>query len=61
MLRFGGMLTGVNLLTAIETNLDYLFIGRFLTATDLGLYSLGFRLPELLILNLSVVAGQGLL
>jgi O-antigen/teichoic acid export membrane protein len=58
MLGFGGMLTGLNLLTAIETNLDYLFIGRFLTATDLGLYSLGFRLPELLILNLSVVAGQ---
>jgi O-antigen/teichoic acid export membrane protein len=58
LLSFGGMLTGVNLLTAVETNLDYLFIGRFLTASDLGLYSLGFRLPELLILNLSVVAGQ---
>src|SRR5439155_15169153 len=58
MLSFGGLLTGVNLLTAVETNLDYLFLGRFGTATDLGLYSLGFRLPELLILNLSVVAGQ---
>lgn len=58
MLRFGGSLTGLNLLTAMETNLDFIFIGRFLTASDLGLYSLGFRLPELLILNLSVVAGQ---
>ena len=58
MLRFGGTLTGLNLLTAMETNLDFIFIGRFLTASDLGLYSLGFRLPELLILNLSVVAGQ---
>jgi O-antigen/teichoic acid export membrane protein len=58
MLSFGGKLTGVSLITAIETNLDYLFIGRVLGATDLGLYSLGFRLPELLILNLSVVAGQ---
>jgi O-antigen/teichoic acid export membrane protein len=58
MLGFGGMLTGVNLISAIETNLDYLFIRRFLTASDLGLYSLGYRLPELLILNLSVVAGQ---
>jgi lipopolysaccharide exporter len=58
MLTFGGKLSGVNLITAIETNLDYLFIGRVLGATDLGLYSLGFRLPELLILNLSMVAGQ---
>jgi O-antigen/teichoic acid export membrane protein len=58
MLTFGGKLSGLNLVTAIETNLDYLFIGRVLGATDLGLYSLGFRLPELLILNLSVVAGQ---
>jgi PST family polysaccharide transporter len=58
MLSFGGKLSGVNLVTAIETNLDYLFIGRVLGTTDLGLYSLGFRLPELLILNLSVVAGQ---
>ena len=58
LLRFGGTLTGLNLLTALETNLDFIFIGRFLTASDLGLYSLGFRLPELLILNLSVVAGQ---
>jgi O-antigen/teichoic acid export membrane protein len=58
MLTFGGKISAVNLVTAVETNLDYLFIGRVLGATDLGLYSLGFRLPELLILNLSVVAGQ---
>ena len=58
MLSFGGMITAVGLLTAIETNLDYIMIGRFLGATDLGLYTLGFRLPELMILNLSVVAAQ---
>jgi len=58
MLSFGGKITGVSVMTAIGTNMDKLFIGRALGATDLGLYSLGFRLPELLILNLSVVAGQ---
>jgi len=58
MLRFGGTLTGVNIIAAIQSNTDYVFIGRFLGATDLGLYTLGFRLPELLILNLSVVAGK---
>ncbi len=58
MLRFGGMLVGVNVVTALETQLDSLFVGRVLGATDVGLYTLGFRLPELLILNLSVVAGQ---
>jgi O-antigen/teichoic acid export membrane protein len=58
MLRFGGTLTGVNILAAIQSNTDYVFIGRFLGATDLGLYTLGFRLPELLILNLSVVAAK---
>jgi lipopolysaccharide exporter len=58
MLSFGGKLTGVNVLTAIETSMDKFFIGRALAATQLGLYTLAFRLPELLIQNLSVVAGQ---
>ena len=58
-LRFGGTLTGVNVLTACTTSADSIFIGRVLGAGDLGLYSLGFRLPELLIVNLSVVAAAG--
>jgi PST family polysaccharide transporter len=58
LMRFGGQLTGVDILAAIQNNADYFFIGRFLTAADLGLYTLGFRLPELLILNLAVVAGR---
>lgn len=58
MVRFGGTLSGVNVVTALTTNADYAFIGRVLGATALGLYTLGFRLPELLIINISVVAGQ---
>jgi lipopolysaccharide exporter len=58
LLRFGGALTGVDILTAITANVDYVFIGKVLGTSALGLYTLGFRLPELVIVNLSVVAGQ---
>ena len=58
LLGFGGALTGVSLAGAILGNADRLLIGRVLGAAPLGLYSLASRLPELLIVNLSVVAGQ---
>jgi O-antigen/teichoic acid export membrane protein len=58
MLRFGGLLTAVDINAAVQNNVDYAFIGRVLGTTDLGLYTLGFRLPELLIATLSVVAGR---
>jgi PST family polysaccharide transporter len=58
LLGFGGALTGVSLAGAIIGNADRLLIGRVLGAAPLGLYSLASRLPELLIINLSVVAGQ---
>jgi lipopolysaccharide exporter len=58
MLRFGGILTAVDISAAIFSNADYTFIGRVLGATELGIYTLAFRLPELLIGNMSVVAGR---
>ena len=58
LLGFGGALTGVSLAGAVLGNVDRLLIGRVLGAAPLGLYSLASRLPELLIINLSVVAGQ---
>jgi O-antigen/teichoic acid export membrane protein len=58
LLRFGGTLSAVDVIAAIISNLDYIFIGRVLGATALGLYTLGFRLPELIVINLSVVAGR---
>lgn len=57
LLRFGGALTVLDVLGAVTANVDYLFVGRVLGAADLGLYLLGFRMPELLIMNLSLVAG----
>jgi lipopolysaccharide exporter len=58
LIGFGGTLSAVTVVATLIANIDYLFIGKVLGPTDLGLYTLGFRLPELLILNLSVVAGK---
>ena len=58
LVRFGGTLTGVDIVAAAIANADYVFVGRVLGAASLGLYTLAFRLPELIIRNLAVVAGQ---
>lgn len=58
LLAFGGTLSVIDILHAIYANLDFLFVGRVLGPASLGLYTIGFRLPELLIINLSVVAGN---
>jgi PST family polysaccharide transporter len=58
MLRFGSTLTAVDVLAAVISQVDYLFIGRVLGTHALGLYTLGFRLPEMLIISLAVVAGR---
>ena len=58
MLRFGGTLSAVRVVDTVTLNVDYVFIGRVLGTGSLGLYTLGFRLPELLVMNLSVVAGE---
>jgi O-antigen/teichoic acid export membrane protein len=57
LVRFGGGLALLDVLSAVTANIDYVLVGRVLGAADLGLYLLGFRLPELLVMNLSMVAG----
>jgi lipopolysaccharide exporter len=61
LLRFGGHVVAVNSLGAAVRNLDYLIVGRVLGAIALGVYTLAFRLPDLLIRNLVAVLGQVLL
>lgn len=61
LLGYGGHVVGTNLLGAMIRNLDYLVIGRVLGATALGLYVLGFRLPDLLVRQLCQVLSQVLL
>ncbi|HEV2974711.1 MAG TPA: lipopolysaccharide biosynthesis protein [Solirubrobacteraceae bacterium] len=58
LVRFGGVLTIVDLSAVAYYNIDYLFVGRLLGAASLGLYSIGFRIPELAILNVAHVAAD---
>jgi O-antigen/teichoic acid export membrane protein len=58
LVSFGGTLSAVSLIGAVIGNIDYIFIGRVLGPASLGLYTLGFRLPELIVVNLAIVAGQ---
>ncbi|HUR84058.1 MAG TPA: oligosaccharide flippase family protein [Solirubrobacteraceae bacterium] len=58
MVRFGVSFSGVDLLAALSNNVDYVFIGWVLGPASVGLYAIGFRLPELLVMNLVLVAGR---
>lgn len=57
MAGYGSATSGLGVVASLISNIDYVFVGRVLGATALGFYSLAFRLPELLVLNLSMVAG----
>jgi len=61
LLGYGGHVVGTNIVGAMIRNLDYLVIGRVLGATVLGIYVLGFRLPDLLVRQLCHVLSQVLL
>lgn len=58
LIRFGASLTGVSLLSFAIYNVDYLAIGIRLGDTQLGFYTLAYRLPELLVLNLCIVISE---
>lgn len=54
-LAYGFPVAGSNLLARLIFDIDYLIIGRMLGAQALGFYTLAFRLPELLIINIFFV------
>jgi O-antigen/teichoic acid export membrane protein len=58
LLRFGLALVGVNAIGVFVLNVDYLIIGRYLGAESLGVYTLAFRIPELVILQLCAIVAQ---
>ena len=58
--RFGAPLLGVDIVHAIAGNLDYLIVGKVLGATALGVYTLAYRLPELLLLGVVTVLSRAL-
>jgi PST family polysaccharide transporter len=58
MLKYGFSIMGMDTLAVLENNLDYLLVGRIFGNATLGIYTLAYRLPELLGVNtLWVMAG----
>lgn len=55
VLGYGIPVAGSSLLSRLIFNVDYLIIGSVLGATALGYYTLAFRIPELLIINVFFV------
>ncbi len=58
LIRYGSALTGVALLSFAMFNMDYLFIGMRRGDEQLGLYTLAYRLPDLLVLALCNVISE---
>ncbi|SDC39456.1 polysaccharide transporter, PST family [Geodermatophilus telluris] len=55
VLGYGAPVAGSTLLAKLVFDVDYLVVGRILGATALGYYTLAFRLPEMVILNVFFV------
>lgn len=51
LLEYGIKYVGADLVSIVLLNLDYLLVGRFLGTEALGVYTLAFRLPDLVVLQ----------
>jgi PST family polysaccharide transporter len=56
--RFGLNLAGFNIFNYFTRNADYLLIGRYLGAQDLGYYTLAYRVLLVPLQNISTVIGR---
>ena len=55
LLSYGVAAAGNALLLSLVFDIDYLIVGRKLGAASLGYYTLGFRIPEMAIINVFIV------
>ena len=58
LITYGGSLVVVDVFSIIYSNADYLLIGRFMGAVALGVYTLAFRIPDLVINQMCNVISQ---
>ena len=58
ILSYGLSIVSVRALSVVLLNTDYLLVGRFLGAAALGVYTLAFRVPNLLIGQFADIMGQ---
>ena len=58
LMKFGASVTLIDILTQITDNIDYVIVGRFFGLVPLSIYTLAYRLPEMLLIgNLWVMGG----
>jgi len=58
LLRYGTGIVITNALGIAILNVDYLFVGRYLGPIALAVYTLSFRVPELLVKQFCAIVGQ---
>jgi O-antigen/teichoic acid export membrane protein len=58
LLSYGGSLVAVDMFSIVYSNADYLLIGHFMGAASLGVYTLAFGIPDLVINQLCNVISQ---
>lgn len=58
MLRYSSRIVSVDVVSALVSNADYVIVGRMLGSAALGLYTLAYRTPELLITMVIWVIGK---
>ena len=58
LLRFGLPMVGVNIVAMIVLNVDYLLVGRYLGPARLGVYTVAFRIPELVVLEFCAIVAS---
>jgi len=58
MLSYGGQIVGVNIVSAIVHDADFVIVGRMLGSAALGFYSLAYRTPEFFITTVIWVIGK---
>lgn len=58
LVGFGSQITLVGLLGTLLRNVDYILVGRWLGTRALGLYTLAFRLPQLVVEGVATIVGQ---
>jgi O-antigen/teichoic acid export membrane protein len=51
LLSYGAKYVGADAVAVLLLNLDYLLVGRYLGAVAMGVYTLAFRLPDLIVLQ----------
>ncbi len=60
LIGYGSQIILVDVLGMFLQNIDYLIIGKRMESTQLGYYTMAFRIPELVIINICVVVSRAL-